>query len=298
MSQLFPRILFSLTVVLLSAGSLLAQTPQIYKSTAPGGTNSTFLLGNAAYARKSQMIYPAGTLTGASAGTINRIYFRYGSTGIANGQTLTNFTVRLAQAPLTGFIPAATGYDFYPGLDTVLSAATYSIPTGTNGNWFAINLTTAFPFDPALSLIIETKFDSSSSGTFGTLGGNNTPVRKIISPDVNSLTGSGTSGTWQDFGFDLGAVTGTSHQVSAQALEIYPSPASGHIWVKPSGAASGNMKVQLINSLGVLVLRKEISASAGNPGFPLEVQHLESGIYFVTLETADRLQQGTLTVIH
>jgi hypothetical protein len=291
------QFLFSLSFLLLLTGSLRAQTPQIYRISTPGN-HSILCLGSSAYARKTQLIYPAAGLTGAVPGTINRIYFRYSSSGLVLGQTLTNFTIRLGQTPLSSFIPAPTDYSFFLGLDTVLSVAAYTIPYGPSGNWFAIDLPTAFPYDPNLSLIVETKFDASTYASFGTIGSINTLTRKITSPDVNSLTGSVADGILQDFGFDLGAVTAAEQQLSTRALEIYPSPATNQLWIKPADSFFGKARLQLVNALGQLIISKEVTVETAAPDFVVNVQDLPAGLYFVTLTSGSNSCQGTVTVLH
>src|SRR5690606_4868500 len=88
-----------------------------------GSSSSTFLLGNTNYARHTQCLYAPGELAGATAGYISRLYFRYGVSGIAAGNTLGNLSIALLQTPATSFADE----QFLTGLDTIRFPGTLNI---------------------------------------------------------------------------------------------------------------------------------------------------------------------------
>ncbi|QQR86684.1 MAG: T9SS type A sorting domain-containing protein [Flavobacteriales bacterium] len=203
-------------LALLLAGSLQAQTVQ----KCCGTSNSTFLLGNLGTANHSQCLYTPGDLTGAIDGGITRIYYRYGTTGETDGNTLTNFMVRMTQTSATAF---AGGNTFFTGLDTVLTSASYTIAPGTTGDWFVLELDSTFMFDASLTLVVDLSFTGSLTTNFGTLS-TNLAGRKLYWNDITSPTGQSVVNTWQDIGFDLA----TSNAVEAPAITTsgapYPNP--------------------------------------------------------------------------
>lgn len=213
---------------------LLAAAPHVAAQQAQkccGTSNSTFLFGSTAYARHTQMLYLPGDLTGAAAGPITHLYFRYGTTSIAAGNSLGNFEVRLGLTDQTAF---PGGNAFFTDLSLVYTAAEFVIPPGATGQWFVFSLQTPFIHNPARTLIVDIQFETSAQQAFGTYGTANNG-RKLISPDLASPTGSTTSTTWQDFGFDVNGTTGMSDDADWSAV-LWPNPAQGRAWLSwPSG---------------------------------------------------------------
>ena len=196
-----------------------------------GTSNSTFLLGNLSTASHSQCLYLPGDLTGAVAGEITRLYYRYGTTGQANGNVLTDFMVRLTQTTATAF---AGGNTFFTGLDTALVRASYSIAPGTTGDWFAIDLDSTFTYDPTRTLVVDLSFTGSVTTTFGTLA-TNQAGRKLYWNDLSSPTGQRVVTTWQDIGFDVAVPTGVNGPIAAPAPSVHPNPTSGLLVVDTPG---------------------------------------------------------------
>ncbi|MBK7940660.1 MAG: T9SS type A sorting domain-containing protein [Flavobacteriales bacterium] len=196
-----------------------------------GSSNSTFLLGNLTTANHSQCLYLPGDLTGAVAGEITRLYYRYGSTGQASGNALTDFMVRLTQTTATAF---AGGDTFFTGLDTALARASYSIAPGTTGDWFAIELDSTFTYDPTRTLVVDLSFTGSATTNFGTLA-TNQAGRKLYWNDLSSPTGQSVVTTWQDIGFDVVVPTAVNGPIAAPAPSVHPNPTSGLLVVDTPG---------------------------------------------------------------
>jgi len=250
---------------------------QVYKS---GGTsNSTFLFGYASYAAKSQCIFLPSELTNAQSGSIIRLYYRYGTTGITSPQTLTNFEISIGQTTATSYVADST---FFTGLTQVLSVPSYIIPAGTSGSWFSIDLSNTFAYDVSKTLIIQLRFTASAVNNWGTYGTSNSPIRKIISGDVNAVYGDPTSATWQDMGFDLGPVSVGSVPAASIAIDVFPNPANDKLMVGFTGSQKqNNIQVSLVNNIGELIVKKNCR-STGNMLF--DVTDLPRGIYFLKAE--------------
>jgi hypothetical protein len=147
----------SLTVSLLLMISVFTNkkcfSQTIYKGL--NTSNSTFLLG-AINARKSQCLYkPSDFNTIPNNGEITKIYYRYGSTGNTAPHDLSPFTIKLGQTNDTFFSGDSL---FFTGLSTVRFDSVYTIPAGTQGDWFGIDLQTPFAYDSSKTLIVEIKF--------------------------------------------------------------------------------------------------------------------------------------------
>lgn len=203
-------------LALFLAVSMQAQTVQ----KCCGISNSTFLLGNLSTASHSQCLYTPGDLTGAIDGGISRIYYRYGSTGETDGNTLTNFMVRMTQTSATTF---AGGNTFFTGLDTVLTSASYAIAPGTTGDWFVLELDSTFMYDASLTLVVDVSFTGSLITNFGTLS-TNLAGRKLYWNDLTSPTGQSVVTTWQDIGFDLAPSNAVEAPATAAKGAVYPNP--------------------------------------------------------------------------
>jgi hypothetical protein len=249
---------------------------QILKS--GGSSNSTFLFGSVAYARKTQCIYPASVLANETNGTIKRLYFKYGSTGATSNQQLTDFKVKLG---LTSDL-SIPGTTFYTDLSTVLDTASYTIPGGNAGDWFAIDVDSSFSYDASRSLIVEVSFSDSDIQNWGTYGTNNTPPRKLNSPDVDATTGSNTSSTWQDMGFDLTTITGLSPQISFEnGISISPNPTIDNLTISLKDHNFQPARFAIISSDGRQVAQGDVLENR----MEIDVRSLPAGQY-----TAEVLQ--------
>lgn len=176
--------------------------------------NSTFCLGATTSCKKVQLLYlPSNFNPAPPSGTITTIYFMYGSTGITPDYTITNLTIKMGQTTNTGFIPAT---EFYTGLTTVLSEATYIIPAGVQGAWFPITLTTPFPYDNSQTLIVETTLDNGSVTTFGLFCGTTIAGQKLYSASTSATTGTVNSNL-QNFGMNISTAACSGQPVGGTA---------------------------------------------------------------------------------
>lgn len=246
-----------------------------------GTSNSTFLLGNTSFAKHTQCIYLPADLTGAASGPITTLYFRYGSTGEDLGNTLGGLMIRLGLTTETAF---AGGNTFFTDLDTVLMAAQYNIPPGIEGDWFSIELDTPFPFEMSETLILDIWFESSTTTNFGTLGTSNTG-RKLYSLDLTSPTGTTTSSTWQDIGFDLSLPTGLRAQ-GLGAFRIHPLPGQDQWQVRWTDTAAAD-RLLLYDATGRVVSSEGLAGEANS--HVLDLSDANAGIYIAEL----RLRDGT-----
>lgn len=251
--------------------------PQYFKGL--GTSNSTFLLGNTSYASRSQMIFLPSDLGNPPAGTIQRIYFRYGSTGQSTGNTLTDFEVCLLQTTAIAF---PNTDNFFTGLTTVLSSPSYVIAPGTTGDWFAIELTNPFAYDPSQNLVVHTQMSASANQVFGTYGTNNTG-QKLVSPNLTDTVGSLTSSTWQDFGFDFLLNGLDPSAAKLPAVSLYPNPTSNLLTVTIDGpSVSGNLVVR--DMQGREMLRRRIEESGKTV---INTGDWSTGSYWLIVETPE-----------
>ena len=244
-----------------------------------GTSNSTFLLGNLSTANHSQCIYAPGDLTGAADGSIMRIYYRYGTTGQASGNTLTDFRVRMVQTAATTF---AGGNTFFTGLDTVLTSASYTIAPGATGDWFAIELDSTFTYDAALTLVVDITFTGSATTNFGTYS-TNMAGRKLYWSDLTSPTGESVVTTWQDIGFDLAPITAVAEVGNTTPL-FFPNPVVHSVQLV---GAAPNTPYRLLHNDGRLLRTGTVNAA----GIPMA--DLASGTYLLgaLLDNAWRYQR-------
>ncbi len=197
------RLLLLGCMMALASGTLRAQVlPEFSKNT--GTTpNNTLTWGGGSTHKKSQQLYRAGDFGPmVVSGKIHKLYFMYGSTGIAAPTTYTNLFVKMGQTTDTAYVNTT----FYTGLTTVLSASTYMIGAGTEGAWFEVPLQIPFDYDTSKTLIVEIYYDALSNADnntgFGTFNGGTRTGRKLNSNSVTALTGN-TQNTLPNFGIEI-----------------------------------------------------------------------------------------------
>ncbi len=236
-----------------------------------GTSNSTFLLGNTGFARHSQCLYLPAELTGAQPGHITRLYYRYGSTGIDVDQTLTELQIGFLQNQATNF----PGNLFYTDVTPAYYSVSQVIPAGTTGEWFYFELDQPFEYDPALSLIVDIKFETSSTSNFGTLA-TSAPGRKLYASDLDSPTGETTVSTLQDVGFDLDGSTFVSG-LANEPFMLFPNPAREQAWLHDP-SATRPMLVQVMDMCGRIVQQSNLDITTPTP---LSIGGLSPGSYIV-----------------
>lgn len=266
-------------LALFLAVSMQAQTVQ----KCCGTSNSTFLLGNLSTASHSQCLYTPGDLTGAIDGGITRIYYRYGNTGQTDGNTLTNFMVRMTQTSATGF---AGGNTFFTGLDTVLTSPSYTIAPGTTGDWFVLELDSTFMYDASLTLVVDLSFTGSLITNFGTLS-TNLAGRKLYWNDLTSPTGQSVVTTWQDIGFDLAPSNAVEGPVVAATGAVYPNPVRDQLRVSN---ALQNEPFRLIAADG------RVHADGAWPADGLDLSRAAPGIYLLAFSGPSGTRQYRFVV--
>jgi len=255
-----------------------------------GTGNSTFLLGNLSTSSHSQSIYTPGDLTDEASGGITTLYYRYGTTGITSGNTLTNFMVRLVQTTESSF---AGGNTFFTGLDTVLTSASFTIDLGTSGEWFAIPLDSTFTYDAGLTLVVDISFTGSATTNFGTMS-TSMAGRKLYWNDNTSPTGQSLVTSWQDIGFDLMISTGIAAQ-DVPTFTIYPNPATDRVEVLRNGKMHGAATLQLVDMAGGVVMQRQLSG--GDAPEVVRTDGLSNGLYQLRIIDADGSMSSRRLVI-
>ena len=253
-----------------------------------GSSNSTFLWGFPT-ASHTQSLFLPSDLSGATSGDIHRLYYRYGTTGIGSGNTLTGVTIRMGLTAQTGF---TNGNLFFTGLDTVLTRDTLTIHAGITGDWFSMDLDSLFAYDENLTLIIDINWTTSATTNFGCYGSSNNG-RKLHADNDTSATGATSSTTWQDMGFDVMVPTSINDAATLD-LHVYPVPASDHLDVRTN---------ELLLWDGLLELRDIMGRSVKTLGFPgnsnrmrVPLADVPRGAYLVSLSDG-RGRRRTVPVI-
>ncbi len=239
-------------------------------------SNSTFLWGFPT-ASHTQSLYLPGDLTSPTVGVINRMYWRYGSTGMATGNTLTGVTVRLGLTPQTAFTGGTT---FFPTLDTVLQLDTLVIPPGTTGDWFGISLDTLFAYDAVQTLIVDVNWTTSITTAFGCYGSPNNG-RKLHANNNIDLTGSTTSTTWQDIGFDVQLIAAVQES-SVPAPSLYPIPADDLLWITLPAGVAAPARISILDMHGRLVMNENVRATGNS--LSIDLRQLADGMYILQLD--------------
>lgn len=241
-----------------------------------GTSNSTFLFGYTSYAAKSQCMFWPSDFTNLAQGDITRIYYKYRSgTG---DQVLTRFSIEMGQTTETAY----NANSFFTGLTPVFYRDSYTIPQGVSGNWFYIDLDTPFTYDSTKTLVVQLIFPESAIDSWGTLGSSNTPTKKIISPDTLATVGDGSSGTWQDFGFDLATPNGLISFISnTQNIDftVLPNPANNHIIIAPVNTEIKSCDLDIMNFSGEIIASERLQFNTNS----IDVGYLSSGIYLARL---------------
>ena len=266
--------LYSLCLLFSAIFNISAQTPQYYKGL--GTSNSTFLFGYTSYARHSQCIYTPYNLQFPPSGTISTVYYRYGSTGQLAGNKLYNFRVYFLQIADSSF---QNTNQFFTGTTNALVTDSLVIPPGVTGEWFPIQLTTPFTYDPALTLVVELRYDSVILDIFGTYGTNNNG-QKLISGDSTAVTGDLSSSTWQDFGFDqvpVGIINVNDVNFTFSAM---PVPFSQSLFLSTSKNIS-EASLDIIDVTGKAVYHRE---KISGQHFYIDTGKILPGIYFIRIK--------------
>ncbi|MEI8136056.1 MAG: T9SS type A sorting domain-containing protein [Bacteroidota bacterium] len=80
------------------------------------------------------------------------------------------------------------------------------------------------------------------------------------------------------------------------SISIFPNPSKGETNVKISSLVAGNANVILINTLGQIVLNKQVALNVGANTIQFDVKELANGLYNVVVETNNGTVSKKLTV--
>jgi len=206
MIRMKKSILFSMLLL----GSLLskAQNPQYY-NTASSTVINNYPLSSTIY-NKAQWIFgpnqfnAAGTGSGAAAylGNITKIFVRLGNTVSINPYT--NFVISLSQnvGTTTAFGTVANAsYTFVTGMTPCFTQPSgFTLAGAVANSWYGFNLTSAFPYNPNLSLVVEIKVSGGSGNGIRLATGSGAPQR--LYGAYASASGTNATGAL-NFGFNM-----------------------------------------------------------------------------------------------
>ncbi len=253
--------------------SMGVQAQQVQKCC--GTSNSTFLLGNMTYAPHTQSLYSPADLVNEEDGLITDLYFRYGNTGQALGNTLGGLLIRLGQTNATSYASAT----FLTDLDTALYTTEFTIPPGQSGEWFSIPLQVPFQYNANQTLVLDIWFTSSTTLNFGTFSTANND-QKLYALTLDATTGSLSSSGWQDMGFDLDPISGISEQ-KVDGLQLVPLPGDQQLRVLRNTDDLGKADLFLLDASGRQLTNHTFTQ--GTRSITLNLGEMATGIYIVQL---------------
>lgn len=213
-----------LFALLLSVGTLQAQTPQYSVGSLTAGSNVIpFGNGSSWNSYRCQFLYLPGQFGVVPTGmAISKIYFVPTSSGTA---TFTDFNVAIGQSNITGLSASS----WVTGLATALSESSYTF-SYTSSQWWQITLTTPIPYDPSMPLIVDA-WKTSSTQSIGLRNQSASPGNRRAYSPFPSATPSGASTTMYTFGFDL--------------VPLAPDNAGITALISPVNFCGGNYPVQV-----------------------------------------------------
>ncbi|WP_400193322.1 M36 family metallopeptidase [Hymenobacter sp. B81] len=111
--------------------------------------------------------------------------------------------------------------------------------------------------------------------------------------------GSVNSVTDQTISFQLPVTLSTKTRLSADALALFPNPAQDRVTVRLAAASKTPVQVELLNSLGQVMLRTSAAAAdLQRDGVELSTANLPAGIYVVRLTGSTGTASQKLVVRH
>lgn len=113
-----------------------------------------------------------------------------------------------------------------------------------------------------------------------------------------TATGGGGNVIWLDNInlFDQ-STTGINEAANAAiGFDVYPNPANNefNVWINSTNAMSTSLKV--VNTLGQVVINKNVTLNAGNNNIQIDAKQLASGIYYVSFDSAKGSMTKKLTI--
>lgn len=89
--------------------------------------------------------------------------------------------------------------------------------------------------------------------------------------------------------FKVGTAVAVSELTSINNLQIIPNPASKgqNIWIKLDSKTQKNMEFSIMDTQGKLISHSAIQTQIGHQTFPINTTHLEQGVYFLQLKSAE-----------
>ena len=230
---------FLVLFLFLVHSDVFCQAPQFYNSFPAVGSTvlNNYPLGTTLY-NKAQWIFgpnefnSSGTGVGSTAyfGNITKIFVRLGSSVSLNSYT--NFTISLSQNVGTntsfGSVPNTT-FTFVTGMTPCFSQPSgFTLSGGVANSWYGFNLSSSFPYNPNLSLVLEIKVSGGSGNGIRLSTGGTTPQR--LYGAYASATGTSATGSL-NFGFNLIPQASCIPVINT----INTTSCDSYIWSSPAG---------------------------------------------------------------
>ncbi|MBK0401665.1 right-handed parallel beta-helix repeat-containing protein [Adhaeribacter sp. BT258] len=193
-------------------------TPQFAISSGSGNNTVPFNTSS----KRIQTFYLPGELAGATPGNITRVYFQASTVGTVK---LKDLKISLGQTLATSF-GGASKTQFFTNLSQVYFDTATTLSVTAVNEWFAIDLTTPFLYDPAKPLIVDMTMTSRVNGSINVVT-SSVSGRRLTASSVTATTGS-SNAVLANFGIDVAntpACTGTpvAGNVVAPFLFVCPN---------------------------------------------------------------------------
>lgn len=99
-----------------------------------------------------------------------------------------------------------------------------------------------------------------------------------------------------DVQFKPGSPTDISNLLSLEKLTVFPNPATDQVTISWGGTGAEPASIAMYNSMGQLVLKKQLDEKAGNNSQNIDISNLASGLYYYILHTGTEDIKGKLSV--
>lgn len=96
--------------------------------------------------------------------------------------------------------------------------------------------------------------------------------------------------------FDQPTTGLSSNLNNANSFDVYPNPASNEVNLKIETSTSASSTIKVVNTLGQVVIAKQVSLSIGVNTIPVDTKQLSSGIYYVTYDAPSGSVTKKLTI--
>ncbi|HWY09736.1 MAG TPA: T9SS type A sorting domain-containing protein [Bacteroidia bacterium] len=194
---------------------------------------------------------------------------------------------------VSGTLTSVAGPGTFAGTNTVTGAGTGTLmlPGGYNFNAvLKVTTNTALSFTTGLGngTYTQNKYDYYSSLS-------KYPLLTIKNETISSLAGT-TTETVVTVNNNYKALGITESNISLTNVSVYPNPAKDNINLNFTNENAENASYQIINVIGQNVRLQNIPSTKGETTYNVNLNGIESGIYFIKLTVGNKSSVNKITV--